>query len=477
MRRAGHRARPGVRRAERADPVAPTVPRAGPGSPRPAAAPGSLAIHPVLLDMCAQLLVATVLDEPGHGAGAAGRHRPGRGDRRPVAGRVRRSPAGLVGRRRASPATSCSATTPARAVLTVSGLRCVRQRVPPRRPPGRTRGCSSRAGCRPRRSPARWSAGCCWSARAAARPCRSRPRCAPAAPPPTWSDVPLADAGARPARRRAARRGRPGLRRRRRVRRRRRAGPHPAASSPWRRRCAPRRVPPRLVRGHRAARSDESALRGVVRVLAIEHPELRATLVDVDRRRPARRGTARRRRATTRSGTARGSGRVARLAYAPGPRTPSFVDVRCGVDGFRLRAGRLGDLSSLELAACHRRRPGPGEVEIQVTAAGVNFRDVLTVLGLLPGDGHDVRYRIGFECAGVVSAVGAGVPLAGRRDGARRRPARRCVRLVPDGAGRRGGPDARRARPGGRGRAAHRLPDRLVRAAARRRGRAPASGC
>ncbi len=39
--------------------------RAHVSSPGPA--PGSLAIHPVLLDLCAQLLVATVLDAPGHG--------------------------------------------------------------------------------------------------------------------------------------------------------------------------------------------------------------------------------------------------------------------------------------------------------------------------------------------------------------------------------------------------------------------------
>ncbi len=45
---------------------------------------------------------------------------------------------------------------------------------------------------------------------------------------------------------------------------------------------------------------------------------------------------------------------------------------------------------------------------MRVTATGLNFRDVLTAMGLLPGD-TDVRYRIGFECSGVVSAVGAGV--------------------------------------------------------------------
>lgn len=38
----------------------------------------------------------------------------------------------------------------------------------------------------------------------------------------------------------------------------------------------------------------------------------------------------------------------------------------------------------------------------------MNFRDVLTAMGLLPGD-KDVRYRMGFECAGTVTAVGPDV--------------------------------------------------------------------
>ena len=46
---------------------------------------------------------------------------------------------------------------------------------------------------------------------------------------------------------------------------------------------------------------------------------------------------------------------------------------------------------------------GPDEVEIQIKAAGLNFRDVMTALGKLPERG------IGFDCAGVVTAVGSEV--------------------------------------------------------------------
>src|SRR5262249_53716254 len=47
----------------------------------------------------------------------------------------------------------------------------------------------------------------------------------------------------------------------------------------------------------------------------------------------------------------------------------------------------------------------PGQVRIAVWAAGVNFRDVLNVLGMYPGNAGP----LGGEGAGVVIEVGAGV--------------------------------------------------------------------
>jgi len=47
----------------------------------------------------------------------------------------------------------------------------------------------------------------------------------------------------------------------------------------------------------------------------------------------------------------------------------------------------------------------PGMVWVEVQAVGVNFRDVLNVLGMYPGDPG----APGADCAGVVTAVGAGV--------------------------------------------------------------------
>src|SRR5688572_11463932 len=52
-------------------------------------------------------------------------------------------------------------------------------------------------------------------------------------------------------------------------------------------------------------------------------------------------------------------------------------------------------------------RPGPGEVVIQVKAAGLNFADILARQGLYP-DGPKKPCVMGYEVAGVVDAMGEG---------------------------------------------------------------------
>lgn len=70
-----------------------------------------------------------------------------------------------------------------------------------------------------------------------------------------------------------------------------------------------------------------------------------------------------------------------------------------------LQISERGTLDKLTLVDETRRTPSAGEVEIAVRAAGLNFRDVLNVLGMYPGDPGP----LGSECSGVVTAVGAGV--------------------------------------------------------------------
>ncbi|HSO75766.1 MAG TPA: SDR family NAD(P)-dependent oxidoreductase, partial [Blastocatellia bacterium] len=67
-----------------------------------------------------------------------------------------------------------------------------------------------------------------------------------------------------------------------------------------------------------------------------------------------------------------------------------------------------GSLSTLAFRAAERRKPGPGEVEIEVCEAGLNFIEVLYALGMLPEPpGGGVKF--GLECAGKIAALGEGV--------------------------------------------------------------------
>lgn len=52
--------------------------------------------------------------------------------------------------------------------------------------------------------------------------------------------------------------------------------------------------------------------------------------------------------------------------------------------------------------------PGPGEVRVRVRAAGINFADILSRLGLYP-DAPKPPMVVGYEVAGRIDAVGAGV--------------------------------------------------------------------
>ncbi|WP_344610021.1 polyketide synthase dehydratase domain-containing protein, partial [Streptomyces glaucus] len=74
-------------------------------------------------------------------------------------------------------------------------------------------------------------------------------------------------------------------------------------------------------------------------------------------------------------------------------------------DAWRLDIVAQGRLDGVALVAEEPRALGPGQVRVGVRAAGVNFRDVLNVLGMYPGDAG----RMGLEGAGVIVEVGPGV--------------------------------------------------------------------
>ncbi|MEO0991113.1 MAG: zinc-binding dehydrogenase, partial [Pseudomonadota bacterium] len=93
------------------------------------------------------------------------------------------------------------------------------------------------------------------------------------------------------------------------------------------------------------------------------------------------------------------------------------------VPGFRDRAskspaavalgfGRQGSLRTLAWHGRNRQPPGADQVEIEVAATGLNFRDVMWSLGMLPEEALEDGYggpSLGLECSGRVLRVGSDV--------------------------------------------------------------------
>jgi phthiocerol/phenolphthiocerol synthesis type-I polyketide synthase C len=77
-----------------------------------------------------------------------------------------------------------------------------------------------------------------------------------------------------------------------------------------------------------------------------------------------------------------------------------------------LASNRAGGFDALGWEPRVPRAPGPGEVEIDVHAAGLNFRDMMWAMGLLPEEALIDGFAgpgFGLECAGIIRAVGSGV--------------------------------------------------------------------
>jgi NADPH:quinone reductase-like Zn-dependent oxidoreductase/acyl carrier protein len=95
--------------------------------------------------------------------------------------------------------------------------------------------------------------------------------------------------------------------------------------------------------------------------------------------------------------------RVARLARAHS--STSSLGEAGDQEPWQLVPAETGTLDDFRRQPTTRRPPGTGEVEIAVEATGLNFKDVLSALGMYPGEAGP----LGGECAGRVVAVGPGV--------------------------------------------------------------------
>ena len=172
-----------------------------------------------------------------------------------------------------------------------------------------------------------------------------------------------------------------------------------------------------LTRGAQAVLPDEVAnleqagLRGLMRVIAIEHPQLQATQIDVDEATDVVMVAAQLLSGSDEDETAWRDGEwfTARLNLTPlRPEDRYTTVVAPEHDGLRLQIRTPGDIQSLELASFQRSEPGPGQIEVAVAASNLNFADVLVAFGRYPSFEGRLP-QLGADFAGVVTAVGPGV--------------------------------------------------------------------
>jgi acyl transferase domain-containing protein/NADPH:quinone reductase-like Zn-dependent oxidoreductase/thioesterase domain-containing protein/NAD(P)-dependent dehydrogenase (short-subunit alcohol dehydrogenase family)/acyl carrier protein len=166
---------------------------------------------------------------------------------------------------------------------------------------------------------------------------------------------------------------------------------------------------------------EQASLLGLGRVAAMELPDLKPRLVDLD---PAsvlqHAGEA----ASALVNELLSDSKEAEVAYRAGQRyvTRLTRDLALLADAtddnssltvptdrpFQLRITQSGSFDALRYVPVDREPPKAGQVEIEVRATGLNFSDVLKALGLYPGI-KDTIVPLGIEASGVVTAVGEGV--------------------------------------------------------------------
>jgi acyl transferase domain-containing protein/NADPH:quinone reductase-like Zn-dependent oxidoreductase/NAD(P)-dependent dehydrogenase (short-subunit alcohol dehydrogenase family)/SAM-dependent methyltransferase len=154
---------------------------------------------------------------------------------------------------------------------------------------------------------------------------------------------------------------------------------------------------------------------GMAKAIDLEHPELQCVCVDLDPAQAPRAAAGQSARALLDEISCPNG--ESQIAFRNNQRYVGVLARCSGRNGegerhangsvspsLQLVVTRPGILDSLQLQPAERRLPGPGEVEICVQAAGLNFRDVLNALGMR-SDGE----LLGGECTGTVVAVGEGV--------------------------------------------------------------------
>lgn len=165
---------------------------------------------------------------------------------------------------------------------------------------------------------------------------------------------------------------------------------------------------------HYEANPAQAALWGAVRVAMNEYPDLPATLLDValDLGHDAAIG-----RLCNELLHPDGINEIiltddARLSLTWQPRAQKHHAAAGNVERFRLDFKVPGQLRNLQWFEAQPKQLAADEVEVQTKAAGLNFRDVMYLMGLLPDEAVENGFAgasLGLEFAGVVTRVGADV--------------------------------------------------------------------
>ena len=156
---------------------------------------------------------------------------------------------------------------------------------------------------------------------------------------------------------------------------------------------------------------EQAGLRGLIRVIGTEHPHLRATQIDVDEATDAEQLARQLLGESEEDETAWRNGQWYAARLCPTPLRPEERQTTVANherDGMRLQIRTPGDLESMELVAADRVPPGPGQIEVAVTASSINFADVLVAFGRYPAFEGRLP-QLGTDFAGVVTAVGPDV--------------------------------------------------------------------
>ena len=166
----------------------------------------------------------------------------------------------------------------------------------------------------------------------------------------------------------------------------------------------------------------QGSLWGLGRVISLEHPELKCGRIDLDPKSnvtemlPNLVDEVFSNDNEDQIAIRQGVRYVARLVRQQKPK--SSLEEKLGLENqpLELKLSEYGLIDKLNWQVMQRLAPKGNEVEIQVKAVGLNFRDVLNSLGLLKdyyaqvlGITDVAQLNFGLECVGVIASVGENV--------------------------------------------------------------------